>query len=287
MRFGSRAATSSRSSWTSSSASTGPPPSVVVALSEVALGFVIRHRARLWPESPVVFSSVAPDSMAEVHVPAWSTGIYEGVDAAGTLDLIARLQPEVRRIVIVTGVSEQDATVLASVLGRRRASAPGSTSPFDGEPRSRGFARKWSPPLRYRASLHDPCIATRNGGMWTPRDFLERLSAMSSVPIYGLYSTYLGHGIVGGALHDFESEGRETGELVLRVLEGASPSSIPPRTGSRPLLAVDARELRRFGIPVGRAPSGGRAALLHASRSGCTIAGASSPWRSRSRSRRR
>src|SRR3954468_16562352 len=67
------------------------PPSVVVALSEVALGFVIRHRDRLWTEAPVVFSSVAPQAMESARVPAWSTGIYEGVDAGGTLDLIARL----------------------------------------------------------------------------------------------------------------------------------------------------------------------------------------------------
>jgi len=231
-------------------------PSVVVALSEVALGFVMRHRDRLWPEAPVVFSSVPPEFMAGIPVPAWSTGIYEGVDAAETLGFIARLQPKVRRIVVVTGVSEQDETVLAHVLKE----AERYRSRFD------IVVRRGTPISRLRdevgalssdtALLFTSVHRDAEGGVWVPREFLERLSAASSVPVYGLYSTYLGHGIIGGALHDFESEGRETGEIVLRVLQGASPSSIPLRTGSRPLLAVDAKVLQRFGIPVDRVPEG-------------------------------
>ena len=232
------------------------PPSVVVALSEEAFGFVIRHRDRLWPGSPVVFSSVSPEFMAGQTVPEWSSGIYEGVDAAGTLDLIARLQPDVRRIVVVAGVAEQDATVVAHVLGE----AERFRSRFDiavrrGIPISQ-LRQEVGALTSDSAVLFTSVHRDSSGAVWVPREFLEWLAAASSVPVYGLYSTYLGHGTVGGALHDFEVEGRHTGQLVLRILDGARPSSMRPQTRAPSLLAVDARVLERFGIPVRRVPSG-------------------------------
>ena len=38
----------------------------------------------------------------------------------------------------------------------------------------------------------------RDGYPYTPRDLMNAISAVSSAPIYGVFETYLGHGIAGG-----------------------------------------------------------------------------------------
>ena len=42
------------------------------------------------------------------------------------------------------------------------------------------------------------------GKTFTPRQALDEFAPASRAPIYGCYDTYLGHGIVGGAMVTFE-----------------------------------------------------------------------------------
>ena len=45
--------------------------------------------------------------------------------------------------------------------------------------------------------------------------------------VYGLWENLLGHGIVGGHLISFRTQGRIAGELGRRVLMGEKPENIP------------------------------------------------------------
>src|SRR4030095_13647303 len=76
-----------------------------------------------------------------------------------------------------------------------------------------------------------------------------------SVPVYGVHSTFLGLGTLGGAMFDYGFIGRAAAQLGARILRGEAPASIPIMPGSPRLLAVDARQLKRFGIPERRVPS--------------------------------
>jgi len=84
---------------------------------------------------------------------------------------------------------------------------------------------------------------------------LERITAVSPVPIFGVFETYLGHGIVAGEIANYEAQGRETGLLVARVLNGEAPAAI----GIQPPVAsgciADWRQLRRWNIDADRLPA--------------------------------
>src|SRR4030095_16248502 len=78
-------------------------------------------------------------------------------------------------------------------------------------------------------------------------ELISLLAPSSSSPIYGTSQTYLGSGMIGGRVVDFEALGTRAGEIGLRILAGESPENIPPQTVPSTTM-FDWRELRRWGI---------------------------------------
>jgi PAS domain S-box-containing protein len=91
---------------------------------------------------------------------------------------------------------------------------------------------------------------------FVPREALASISRASSMPVFGLYDSYLGYGIVGGRLVSWELLGREAAGMVLRILSGESPASIPFGGEEAYVDAYDWRELKRWNIPESAAPPG-------------------------------
>jgi signal transduction histidine kinase len=77
---------------------------------------------------------------------------------------------------------------------------------------------------------------------------LRELHAVANAPIFGLHSTQLGRGIVGGPLLSIEDLSRNTANVALRLLQGESPRSIVTPTQVAGVPAFDWRELERWGI---------------------------------------
>ena len=75
-------------------------------------------------------------------------------------------------------------------------------------------------------------------------------------PVFGLYETFLGYGIVGGRLVSFEQHGREAAALALRILSGESPAAIPFSGENAYVNLYDWRELKRWHIPEAALPAG-------------------------------
>jgi PAS domain S-box-containing protein len=83
---------------------------------------------------------------------------------------------------------------------------------------------------------------------FVPREALSLISAAANRPVFGLYDSYMGYGIVGGSLMSFEQQGREAAALTIRIMGGESPASIPFGGEQAYLSAYDWRELKRWGI---------------------------------------
>ena len=88
-------------------------------------------------------------------------------------------------------------------------------------------------------------------------DALQRLHAVSSAPINGLYQHQLGLGIVGGRLYQAELQGwRSAARIAIRILRGEPVSSFPPLIIGAQGPRYDWRELQRWNIGEERLPAG-------------------------------
>ena len=94
------------------------------------------------------------------------------------------------------------------------------------------------------------------GAAYADERVLADLHATANAPLFSTHSVYLGSGIVGGRLMSIDDLGRHTADAALRLLNGASPSSVrvPPQLPGQPIF--DWRELQRWGIPESRLPPG-------------------------------
>jgi signal transduction histidine kinase len=94
------------------------------------------------------------------------------------------------------------------------------------------------------------------GAAYADTRVLAELHAAANAPLFGAHNVYMGAGIVGGALLSMDDVSRDTADVVVRLLSGATPRSITvgPRTPGHP--EFDWRELQRWGISESRLPAG-------------------------------
>ena len=227
---------------------------LVMAAGPRALRIALEYRAELGPAAPIVFTAV--DSASPVGLPPDVTGIGTTLDWMDTLGAALRLQPETRRVVVVAGTAGYDQRLLAA-----------ARAAFAGAPAHLEFTYVTDLPLEAVAaklaavpdgSIVFLCSFLRDG---TGRDVtavevLEELVKTSRVPIYGLSGAWMGHGIVGGRVIDWENQGASAGELALRIFRGEKLGPADIVTRDTNTYTFDWRQLRRWGLTEDRLPPG-------------------------------
>ena len=86
------------------------------------------------------------------------------------------------------------------------------------------------------------------GQHFVPREALSLIARAANAPVFGLFDSYMGSGIVGGPLTSFEGAGKTAADLALRVMAGESPGNIPFTSQGTYAYVYDWRELKRWGI---------------------------------------
>ena len=60
-----------------------------------------------------------------------------------------------------------------------------------------------------------------------PRDVAAALAKASAAPVYGIFETYLGTGVVGGYINTYQSIGITAAEVVREILTGKDVTTSP------------------------------------------------------------
>lgn len=87
---------------------------------------------------------------------------------------------------------------------------------------------------------------------------LASVRVVANAPVFGVFGSQLGQGIVGGPLLSLEDAGRQAARTGVRLLRGESPAAIAIPPPEPPQFAYDWRELRRWNIDEARLPAGSR-----------------------------
>src|SRR5277367_2048651 len=83
------------------------PPNLIVVHGPMK-GFIVRQRAALWPQTPIIFAGVPESTVLGSDFPPDIPGTSVTFDVKGTIDLAMRLQPEAKRLVVMSGSSNFD-----------------------------------------------------------------------------------------------------------------------------------------------------------------------------------
>jgi PAS domain S-box-containing protein len=233
----------------------GVPIDLIYAFNRSALKFLLKHRGELFSNTPVVFIAYEMKRVADLSLDANVTGVGGRVELSPTLDIALALQPQTKRVVVVAGKMPADTAFVDQARQEFR--------PYEGRVEFAYLIGLPIEELRTRlASLPDKSIVFY---LWVSSDstpqistnpeLISLLAPSSSAPIYGTSETYMGSGMIGGRLVDFEALGTRAGEMGLRILAGERPENIPLQTLPNTTM-FDWRELHRWGIDEAKLPPG-------------------------------
>jgi hypothetical protein len=226
------------------------PPQAIVAVSDEALDFLVRHRAELFPGVPVVFTDVFIEMLRSIpSLPNDVVGVPVQYDYSGTIVPALLWQPAARKLVVITGASARDKAAEARLHREipRTAGPTISVEYWSGLPTASLQQRLGK--LAGDTIVFTPGYFQDGDGTWfSPRDAAALIAAASTAPVYGPLETFIGLGVVGGRMPSFEDMGMQAGRIVNELLAGIAPTALKLSTFTPIELHVDWRQIRRWGI---------------------------------------
>ena len=233
-----------------------PKPDLVVAVAAPATLFARKYREQLFPGTPLLFAAVDQRFLGDAPLVENEAAVAVVNDFPKLVDDILQVLPETKQVFMVMGSGP------LARLWRQEV--------------EKGFGRfhdrvkfAWSDDmslaeiLRRCASLPEHSAifyltfgADATGTAYADERVIAELHATANAPLFAPYSVYLGSGVVGGRLMSVDDLSRDTAGAAIRILNGASPSSVktPLRSPGQPIF--DWRELQRWDVAQSRLPPG-------------------------------
>ena len=228
----------------------------VIAESSTALQFAVERFDEIFPGVPIVYGNAFEPVVDFSALPANVTGRRIPLPFAETFALARRLQPDAKRVYIVTGAAEMDSTLTSQAI-------------HDLMPLLGGMQlevlKDWSFPslLRNLRDLPKESFVILSsfrrdsrGQSFNAGDMIPSVTKAASVPVYGIARNWVGDGIVGGTTMEFASEGAHTGRLLVRVLRQPRGAKLPDREVAVNPTVIDWRQLQHWRLSENRLPAG-------------------------------
>jgi ABC-type uncharacterized transport system substrate-binding protein len=234
------------------------PIGVIVADGLDALQFAMRLRSELDPAIPIVFFNIDADTAAELGVLPNVTGTTIQRLLSDALITAKALVPGLKRIAIVGDRLEEQP--FRRHYKKELLAIEKDVEVIDLTGLPMGELRKRVATLPEDAAILYTTFRSR-GALFSPNDGLALVSEVANRPIVIDQENRLGHGGTGGFLLEGAPIGEATAQIVLRLFNGESASTIPVVAGAFVKPVFDWRELKRWKIPQDNLPSGAKSAF--------------------------
>ncbi len=204
---------------------------------------------RLAPElkgTPVIFGGINNYS-SEMIEGLNATGITEDIDLAGNVDLIKRLQSTVKKVYVVTDHSLTGQTIRAQIdrFIQTHPSFSGLVEHYvpDSYQELIAFSQHAEPgeSLLFCAYYRDA-----HGRASTDEDW-RQLNIKAQMPLYIVHDLGLGFGAIGGVIQSGESQGRDAGRMLLKVLDNPT-GVLPSITSGTSRVTLDYQQILRWDL---------------------------------------
>ncbi len=229
-------------------------PDLVIPLGPLANAFYAQHREELFADSPVLAALGEERAMQGVELGARDASVVLRLDIRQLFEHMLQVLPQTSTIAIVIGDSPIE-RYWVNVLHTE-------TRPFE-ERVSFLYLNKLSLDETKRRAAALPAnsailfvqMYVDGAGVSRQQDLaLNVVHATANAPMFGLYTSQLGKGIVGGPLVSEQDAAVRAAKIARAMLAGEVPSQPALRQIELGTPAYDWRELQRWGIPEGRLP---------------------------------
>jgi len=224
----------------------GESPDVIVAIATPSAQTV----AAAARKTPVVFSAVTDPVVAKL-VKSWEapganiTGVSDMLPIEKHIDLLQRVIPDAKKIGTVYNPGEANAVALIELLEERLAAR--------GLELVKGAATKTSEVLGAARSLvgkADAIYLTTDNTVISAAEAVVSVGERSNIPVFAADTATVARGAVAALGFDYYKHGRQTGAMVVRILEGAETATMPVETMEELDLFVNPAAGERMGLTL-------------------------------------
>jgi signal transduction histidine kinase len=230
------------------------PPDLVVPIGGAASQFAQKWRDRLFPNTPLLITGMEQRRLKADALSAKDAAVAFRLDLPAAVENILQILPGTKRIFVVLGNSPLEqfwAQAVTEVLRRfdDRLTFELST----GLPYSEVLRRAAALPAG-TVVLYGMMAVDAKGATFEEDRALIMLRAISAAPVFGLFDSQIGRGIVGGPLLSVDDLASRAADEALRMLRGgpSDPGNVSSLGFASP--TFDWRELHRWGISEANLP---------------------------------
>ncbi len=227
----------------------------IICSDNNALNFLLKYSDILFPGTPVVFCGINNFKDSMIKGKLLFTETAEEVGIRETLDIALKLHPGIKHIFIY---GSNTTTYFANKESLKKI-IPDYVETVD-------FA--FTEGLNIKQIQDHIKALPKNsliliissfrdaqGNLIPFRRVSEMMAAVSSVPIYGCWDFFLGHGIIGGKLISGFAQGETAAKITLQILNGKDVKNIPILKQSPKLFMFDYLQMQKFGIKQSELPA--------------------------------
>ena len=227
---------------------------LIIISDNNAFDFMIKYHEYLFKDVPVVFCGINNFDKVLLHendMKDIMTGVAEEVDVEKNIELISKLHPNLKNLLIINDKS-----------------ATGNAVKRDLTPIIEKYQKKFN--IEYTDNLEISNLKKKvsnldkknsvilfvllfkdtTGKYFTYKQSFQEVKKVSEVPIYGLWDFYLNDGIVGGLLTSAVAQAEAVSKMALEILNGKKTTDIPILEKSPNLYMFDYNELKKFDINI-------------------------------------
>ena len=229
---------------------------LIIISDNNAFDFMIKYHDYLFKEIPVLFCGINNFDKVLLHendMKDYMTGVAEEVDLEKNFELISKLHPNLKKLLIINDTSSTGYAIKRDL----RAIIEKYENKFEIEYTDDLDITN----LKNKVSNLDKensvilfvlLFKDTTGKYFTYKQSFQEVKSVSKVPIYGLWDFYLNNGIVGGLLTSAVGQGEAVSKMALDILNGKKITEIPILEKSPNVYMFDYLELEKFKIDISK-----------------------------------
>jgi signal transduction histidine kinase len=230
------------------------PPDALVVPAPQSMLLLTGYAPAAWRDVPVV-TVHARQQQAPPRWPGGVAGYRASFDVRGTVEEAAALVPGTRRVAVVSGAAPEERQRAADLLTDLHSLPELEIVDLGGLDFTELLARLRALPGD-AVVLHLGLRMDASGRSFSAELAMDAVAQASSRPVFGMFGTLFGHGLVGGRVFDFGALGEALAHLGNRLLAGEPVDEIAFVGADFSRSVYDARELARWGLDARQLPPG-------------------------------
>jgi hypothetical protein len=226
-----------------------------VGIGAPAAAFIQRHRQKLFPTTPVLFTAIEQRRLQYSDLTQNDVVVPVKLDFRVLFESFLQISPDTKIVAVVNGHSPNELFWRDEIQKELR-------------PLETRIDIRWYDNLSFQEILKQTAnlpphsaifwntmVVDATGAAYEGDRALTTLHATANAPIFTHDDEFFGHEVVGGPMLSALVLSKEAGAVAVRMLRGDKPDSIKVEPVGFAAPKYDWRELQRWGITESRLPS--------------------------------